>query len=57
VQGAEAESMKKQAAATAAKELAQKAKIEDAEKEKAILNAAHFTVGIGSPLKKELRDG
>ena len=56
VKGAEAEAAKNEAAAKAKQKKLLAAKKLEAAKEAAILNAAHFTVGIGSPLKKESRD-
>ena len=57
VQGAEAEAVKKAAEAKENAEKVQKLNEAKAAEKQAILNAAHFTVGLGSPLKKESRNG
>ncbi len=57
VSGAEVEAVKSKAKEQEEHEKHVKLKKAEAAKEKAILNAAHFTVGIGSPLKKEQRNG
>ncbi len=56
VQGSEAEAAKKVAAAESALKKKLTKKKAEKEKELAILNAAHFTVGLGTPLKKESRN-
>ena len=57
VSGAEVEAMKSKAKEQEVHEKAVKLKKAEAEKKKALLNAAHFTVGLGAPLKKKLRNG
>ena len=56
VQPAEALLEKKKAVKTAAHLTALEAKKVAAVQEKAILHAEHFTVGLGTPLKKESRN-